>query len=153
MTLMAPRPWAGVALLALLAAAPTAWADHSGCPLFERLHYDYTWSYRVASDLFVTEHVVGFTDFRECNQVRDRVVTEEMRFESRGGAYLVHLVGEGGDEWHSLRPGANATAWYDRDDVVLAQFVGVSESGRVDADAGIDPPLRLPSTPAVAPPW
>lgn len=120
-------------------------ADHSGCPPFERLRYDYFVEFNHGGDLYSTVHVVGFTDFRMCYEIRDRVTREEIRFESRGGEYTVRVTGEGIDNLHVLREGQNVTGWYEHGAIDAIQVIGVASDLTPTLIAGESPPaLRVP---------
>lgn len=135
--------WA-IATAAVLVPSVFVAADHSGCPLFERLRYDYFVEFNHGGDLFSLVHVAGFTDFRQCYEIRDRVTREEIRFESRGGEYAVRVMGADFDHLHVLRAGQNATGWYERDVVELMQVVGVASDLTPTFIPGETPPsLRV----------
>lgn len=122
---------AALLLVPALAAAPYALGDHAGCPLFERQRFDFTTEMNLGAALFAVEHVAGFTDYRECQQLRQQVTTEEVRFESRGGAYVVHVVGERFEDTQTLHTLRTSTGWYDVADVRDVAYVGADEQGRV----------------------
>ena len=128
------------AAAALLVPLATVAADHGGCPPFERLRYDYFVEFNHGGDLFSTVHVVGFTDFRFCYEMRDRVTREDIRWEARGGEYVLRIVGDGFDDVHALRHGANTTAWYDHAAIDMIQVVGVSTMLEPTVIAGESPP-------------
>lgn len=133
---------ASLALVATLAAGVGyAGADHGGCPPFERLRYDYTVEFHHGGDLYSTVHVVGYTVFRFCFEARDQVTDEEIRWESRGGEYILRLQGEEIDETHVLREGQNATAWYDHGAIDTVQIVGLSAKAQ---------PIVVPAEPPPA---
>lgn len=133
------------ALLALSAVVGVVGADHSGCPPFERLRYDYFVEFNHGGDLFSRVHVVGFTDFRFCYELRDRVIEEKIRFEARGGEYVLRVVGDGFDDRHVLRAGANATGWYEHAAVDLIQIAGLSAAFEPTVVAGETPPAAQPT--------
>lgn len=118
---------ASIALVGALAlTAGYAGADHTGCPPFERLRYDYTVEFNHGGDLYSTVHVIGFTVFRFCFEARDQVTTEEIRWDARGGEYVLHLEGKDIDQTHILRAGQNATAWYEHAAIDSVQILGLS---------------------------
>lgn len=115
-------------------------ADHSGCPPFERLRYDYAVEFNHGGDLFSTVRVVGFTDFRFCFAVRDRVLEEDIRFDVRGGEYVLRVIGDDFEETHVLRAGANATRWYAHATVIGIQVAGLSGEGEPTLIPAEEPP-------------
>lgn len=115
---------------------PAAQADHT-CPLFERKRYDIYVTIPLGGDLVAVEHLVGFTDFRECYEIRNRITKDDVRFETRGGAYVVRVYGDGIDAAHVLREGARESPWYDLRDIQVIQLAGVARDGTVSADAGV----------------
>lgn len=137
---------AGRARLWLASAAllPLAWgvatADHVDCPPFERLRYDYTVEFHHGGDLFSEVRMVGFTDFRFCYELRDRVLEETIRWEARGGAYELRIVGEESDEIWTLRGDVNQTRWYDHAEIRLIQAVGLSHDAQPTLIPGESPP-------------
>lgn len=132
----------GAAALLVPLGVGTGLADHQGdtCPPFERLRYDYLVEFNHGGDLFSTVHVVGFTDFRFCLQMRERVLSEEIRFEARGGAYELRLAGEGFDDLFLLRGANNATGWYEHAGIDLVQAIGISDDLRPTIIPGEEPP-------------
>lgn len=84
--------------------------------------------------------MVGFTDFRFCFELRDRVLEERIRWESRGGAYELRVAGASFDDVHTLRPGQNQTRWYEHASIDLIQAVGVSHDAQTTLISGESPP-------------
>lgn len=122
-------------------AGSYASADHRGCPPFERLRYDYFVESHHGGDLYSTLHVVGFTIFRFCYEARDQVTLEEVRWDARGGEYVLRLTGEGVDDTHVLRAGRNATGWYEHGAIQSMQILGISARGE---------PMVVPAEPPPA---
>ena len=132
-------------MAALVALGAHAQADHGGCPPFERLRYDYFLESRYGGDLYSVLHVSGYTIFRFCFEARDHVITEEIRWEARGGEYVLRVLGPETEDTHLLRPGQNATRWYDHADVESVQIAGLSRDGKATLVPHAPPPaLPLP---------
>lgn len=110
---------------ALIVAGKAAW-EAEACPAFERKKYDYVAKVHVEGDLYALEHVRGFTDFKNCFQVRDRVTEERVRYEIEKGAYEVRVIGSDFDDRYLLTPRENVTEWYDARRIHEFQFIGVS---------------------------
>lgn len=110
----------------LVGAGGLVGADHDGCAPFERLPYEFDVEFHHGGDLYSTVHMEGYAVFRFCTEIRTRVLEEEIRWESRGGHYALHLVGEDVDDVHTLRPGANTTRWYERASIWEIEAVGLA---------------------------
>lgn len=135
-------------MAALVGVGTYAGADHGGCPPFERLRYDFYLESHHGGDLYSVLHVVGFTIFRFCYEARDQVIEEEIRWEARGGEYVLRVLGRDGEDTHVLRSGQNATAWYERADIERIQIVGLSSDRQVTVVPD-EPPRMLPAGPSL----
>ena len=112
-------------------------ADHT-CPLFERKPYEYTMELHLGGALYAREHVAGFVDFAECHELRHRVLTDEVRFETRDGAHALRIVTiEGEEDRYLLQANANVTRWYDSGDIHFLQRAGIGDDGEPSFDLGI----------------
>ena len=125
-----------VMMVPVLFVAHGALADH-GCPYQERKRYDFTLESRLGGDLFAVQHVVGFADFKECHELRNRILKDEVRFEARGGTYELRLMGDGFDDLYTLRGASNATPWYDLRTIERIQFAGIAADGSVVLEPGL----------------
>ncbi|HUR68529.1 MAG TPA: hypothetical protein VM370_04725 [Candidatus Thermoplasmatota archaeon] len=138
---MARRLWLLVlAAGALLPAVGLVAADHDDCPPFERMRYDYTVEFHHGGDLFSEVHMVGFQDFRFCYEIRERVLREDIRWESHGGAYEMRIVGDGFEDKMLLHEGANVTRWYVHHDIAYIQVAGLAGDARPTLITGERPP-------------
>ena len=132
-----------VMMVPVLLVTHGALADH-GCPYQERKRYDFTLEFRLGGDLFAVQHLVGFADFQQCHELRNRITKDEVRFEARGGTYELRVAGDGFDDAYTLRGASNATPWYDLRSIESIQFAGIAADGSVVVDAGI---ARVPPEP------
>ena len=129
---------------ALVPLAGMASADHGGCPPFERLRYDYVTEFHHGGDLYSSVHVVGFTIFRFCFEARHQVTQEDLRFDARGGAYHLRIVGDGFEDSYLLRDAENATRWYPHEAVRSIRVVGLSEDAKPTVIPDEEPPALVP---------